>query len=205
MPELEHFTHNHKLICDFTTGAVRHRFKFGGGRGQALPKAVGMKAGKNTNVVDATAGLGGDAFLLASLGAHVTMIERSKQMHDLLQAGIEQAKNHSADMAEIINRMTLIFGDAKDILTELSPEVIVIDPMHPPRNKSALVKQEMRLIRDIVGNDDDKDELLDIALKIAKNRVVLKWPRQAPDISKGHQPSHQIIGKSTRFDVFMRN
>ena len=56
-----------KLICDFTGGAVAHRFRFGGGLGQALPKAVGMKGGKSLLVVDATAGLGRDAFLLASL------------------------------------------------------------------------------------------------------------------------------------------
>jgi len=205
MPDNEQQTHRRKLICDFTTGAVRHRMKFGGGRGQALAKAVGMKSGINPNVVDATAGLGSDAFLLASLGAKVTLIERSRHMHDLLKVGMEKAKYHSEEFSKIINRMTLIFGDAKVVLDDLSPEVVVIDPMHPPRNKSALVKQEMRLIRDIVGNDDDKDELFEVALKTAKNRVVLKWPRLAPDINNQHQPSHQIMGKSTRYDVFMQN
>ena len=81
-----------KLICDFTSGVVAHRFRFGGGRGQALPKAVGMKGGKNPMVVDATAGLGRDAFLLASLGAKVTLIERSPDMHRLLEEGLTRAR-----------------------------------------------------------------------------------------------------------------
>ncbi|MBN2751120.1 MAG: class I SAM-dependent methyltransferase, partial [Rhodospirillaceae bacterium] len=73
-----------RLVCDFTSGSVRHRFLYGGGRGQALPKVVGIKCGKNPSVVDATAGLGRDAFLLASLGATVTLIERVPEIQRLL-------------------------------------------------------------------------------------------------------------------------
>ena len=69
------------LYCDFVGGAVQHRLRFGGGRGQGLPKAAGLKPGINPHIIDATAGLGRDAFLLASFGATVTMIERSTEMH----------------------------------------------------------------------------------------------------------------------------
>jgi len=192
-----------KLVCDFTSGAVNHRYRFGGGRGQTLPKAIGMKSGKSPDVVDATAGLGGDAFLLASLGARVTLIERSPYMYELLQTGMEHAKNKGGDVAEIISRMTLIFGDAIEILPTLSPEVILVDPMHPPRKKSALVKQEMRLIRNIVGTDEDAVLLMKVALATASKRAVLKWPRLAAPMAGIPLPSHQITGKSTRYDVFM--
>jgi len=191
------------LVCDFTGGAVRHRFLFGGGRGQALPKAVGLKGGKNPTIVDATAGLGGDAFLLASLGAEVTLIERSPEMHKLLQDGLAHARDAGGDVAEVVARMTLLFGDAKDLLPTLSPDVVLVDPMHPPRKKSALVKSEMRQIRDIVGTDDDAVELMKVALATARNRVVLKWPRRADFMPGISAPSHQILGKSTRYDVFM--
>ena len=192
-----------KLVCDFTSGTVRHRFLYGGGRGQALPKAVGMKGGKNPMVVDATSGLGGDAFLLASLGATVTLIERSPEMHKLLEEGLANARDAGGDVADVINRMTLLYGDAKDLLPTLSPEVVLVDPMHPPRKKTALVKNEMRLIRKIVGENDDAVDLMKVALATASNRVVLKWPQRASPMEGIREPSHQITGKTTRYDVFM--
>jgi len=191
------------LIVDFVGGAVGHRFRFGGGRGQALPKAVGMKGGVSPSIVDATAGLGRDAFLLASLGAEVTLIERSTQMHQLLEDGIARAQAAGGDIADAIGRMTLLHGDAKDLLPGLSPDVVLVDPMHPPRKKSALVKSEMRLIREIVGTDKDSVELMRVALEFATKRVVLKWPLRADPMADIVAPSHQITGKSTRYDVFM--
>lgn len=193
---------NAELNIDFTSGAVAHRLRFGGGRGQDLPKAVGLKKGACPHVVDATAGLGRDGFLLASLGARVTLIERSAQMHGLLAAALEKAK--SGEMAEIVARMELLHGDAKDVLPALAPEVVLVDPMHPPRGNSALVKQEMRQLREIVGEDPDAVALIGVALEVAQKRVVLKWPRKA-DLPAGlPAPSHQILGKSTRYDVWMR-
>jgi len=192
-----------KLICDFIGGAVAHRFRFGGGRGQALPKAVGMKGGKTPMVVDATAGLGRDAFLLASLGAEVTLIERSPEMHRLLEEGLARAREAGGDVAEVVNRMTLLHGDARDLLSTLSPEVVLVDPMHPPRKKTALVKNEMRLIREIVGGDEDTVQLMKEALATASRRVVLKWPQRADPMEGIRPASHQIVGKSTRYDVFM--
>ena len=191
------------LICDFVGGAVGHRFRYGGGRGQALPKAVGMKGGKNPKVIDATAGLGRDSFLLASLGAEVIMIERSAHMHKLLLEGMKRAKEAGGDIADTIERMTLLHGDSKVLLPTLSPEVILIDPMHPPRTNSSLVKKEMRFTREIVGEDEDSVDLMKIALACASNRVVLKWPRRADPMEGIRAPSHQILGKSTRYDVFM--
>lgn len=192
-----------KLVVDFVGGAVAHRFRFGGGRGQALPKAIGMKSGKTPSVVDATAGLGRDAFLLASLGAQVTMIERSPEMHRLLAEGMERARMAGGEVAEVISRITLLHGDAKELLQDLSPEVVLVDPMHPPRKNSALVKKEMRLIREIVGTDEDSVELMQAALNSASKRVVLKWPQKADPMPGIRAPSHQITGKSTRYDVFM--
>lgn len=191
------------LRVDFVTGAVAHRLRFGGGRGQDLPKAMGLRHGKTPTIIDATAGLGRDAFLLASLGAEVTLIERSAQMHALLADGLQRARDAGELFAEIIARMTLLHGDAKDLLPTLTAESILIDPMHPPRGTSALVKQELRQVREIVGTDDDAADLLRVALQTADNRVVLKWPAKAPPITGVRPCNHQIMGKSTRYDVFM--
>jgi 16S rRNA (guanine1516-N2)-methyltransferase len=192
-----------ELRVDFVTGAVAHRLRFGGGRGQDLPKAMGLRAGKTPTIIDATAGLGRDAFLLASLGAHVTMIERSEKMHELLRDGMERAAREGGEFRDIIDRMTLLRGDARDLLPELSAESILIDPMHPPRKNTALVKRELRQVREIVGTDDDAADLVRVAIKHAQNRVVLKWPAKADPIVGIAPCSHQIRGKSTRYDVFM--
>ncbi len=192
-----------ELRVDFVSGAVAHRLRFGGGRGQALAKAMGLRAGKTPMIVDATAGLGRDAFLLASLGAQVVLIERSEKMHSLLVLGMNRAAKEGGEFREIIGRMTLLKGDAKDLLPQLSGEAILIDPMHPQRKNSALVKRELRQVREIVGTDDDAVDLVRVALKNARNRVVLKWPAKADPIEGIQRCSHQIHGKSTRYDVFM--
>jgi 16S rRNA (guanine1516-N2)-methyltransferase len=192
-----------ELRVDFVNGPVGHRLRFGGGRGQALAKAMGLRAGKTPKIVDATAGLGRDSFLLASLGAQVTMIERSKKMYTLLAQGMDRASHEGSDFQQIIGRMNLLYGDAKELLPELSADAVLIDPMHPPRKNSALVKLELRQVRQIVGADDDAADLIKVALGSAKKRVVLKWPAKADPIKGIHACSHQIIGKSVRYDVFM--
>ena len=193
------------LKCSFIEGPILHRLKYGKGRGQNLAKAVGMKFNKNRNIIDATAGLGYDSFILASLGAKVTLIERSQKMHELLQNGINEGISFGGEIEKIINRMELLFGDSKDILPKLTPEVIMIDTMYKDRKKTALVKNNMRLVREIVGPDSDYIELLKVALNCAKNRVVLKQPRYAEPIKEITKCSHQILGKTIRYDIFMTN
>ena len=191
------------LKCDFLQGAVNHRLHFGGGRGQHLPKAVGMKGGQSPTIIDATAGLGRDAFLLASLGSQVTLIERSDIIHELLAAGMNVARQAGGQHKDIMDRMTLIHGDSITLLPHMQADVVLVDPMHPPRQKSALVKAEMRAIRDIVGGDEDQQLLIETALAMATKRVVLKWPAKAAPLTGLRPASHQIIGKSIRYDVFM--
>lgn len=192
------------LVVDFVGGAVGHRFRSGEGRGQPLAKAAGFSSGVTPDIVDATAGLGRDAFFLAALGARVTLIERSETMHDLIAEGLERARAEGGRYAETVARMTLIHGDSRALLPQLNPQVVLIDPMHPPRDKTALVKKEMRLIRDIVGTDPDSLQLMQVALEAARNRVVLKWPSRAEPMPGLRSPSHQIVGASTRFDVFVK-
>lgn len=191
------------LVIDFVGGAVGHRFRTEQGKKQSLLKAVGFAKGVIPNVVDATAGLGRDAFLMASMGAHVTLIERSPDIHARLQDAMARAAAEGGDYTDIIARMTLLHGNSIDLLPTLAPDVVLVDPMHPPRGNTALVKKEMRILRDIVGVDADQIELMQAALACAKKRVVLKWPIRAAPMPGIRAPSHQIIGKNTRYDVFM--
>lgn len=192
------------LVVDFVGGAVGHRFRSGEGRSQPLARAAGLTRDVMPDIVDATAGLGRDAFLLASLGAKVTLIERSAKMHDLLAEGLARAAAEGGRYAETVARMTLLHGDSRVLLPELRPQVVLVDPMHPPRGNTALVKKEMRQIREIVGRDPDAEELMHVALEAALNRVVLKWPLRAEPLASLRKPSHQILGKSTRYDVFVK-
>src|SRR5690606_33262411 len=112
------------LIVDFVDGAVGHRFRSGEGRGQALAKAVGFARNVVPEIVDATAGLGRDAFLLASLGAKVTLIERSEAMHQLLAEGLARAAREGGRYTETVSRMTLLHGDSRILLPKLKPQVV---------------------------------------------------------------------------------
>ena len=192
------------LKCSFIEGSILHRLKYGKGRGLNLAKAVGMKSNKNRTIVDATAGLGYDSFILASLGANVTLIERSEIMYNLLQDGVSEAESYGGEISKIISRMSLILGDSKIILPDLSPEVILIDTMYKDRKKTALVKNNMRLVREIVGSDNDYIELIEVAMTQASNRVVIKQPRYANPINGIRPYSHQIMGKTIRYDVYMK-
>nr|WP_050720503.1 class I SAM-dependent methyltransferase [Aeromonas tecta] len=192
------------VYVDFVEGAVAHRRKFGGGRGQSIAKAVGLKAGAMPTVVDATAGLGRDAFVLASLGCKVTLIERSPVVAALLQDGLVRAAQDPEIGGWVRERMHLLQGPAVDNLLALSerPDVIYLDPMFPHKQKSALVKKEMRVFQSLVGPDLDADALLPAALKMADKRVVVKRPDYAGWLNE-HKPSMAIETKSNRFDVYV--
>lgn len=190
-------------ICvDFVDGATAHRRKFGGGRGQDIAKAVGLKHGFTPNVLDATAGLGRDAFVLATLGCNVTMMERMPIVAALLEDGLERAKL-STEINDITERMSLINASSIENMTLAEPpDVIYLDPMYPHREKSAAVKKEMRVFQSLVGEDLDADNLLAPAIALAKYRVVVKRPSYAPPLA-GKAPSTSINMKKNRFDVYV--
>lgn len=197
------------IRAEFTEGAVDHRRKFGGGKGQMIAKAVGIKAGVLPHVLDVTAGLGKDAFVLASLGCRVQLLERSPVVHALLADGLERANLIAAaqdhDLLNILQRMKLLALDSRDYLAGLAeaerPDVIYLDPMFPEREKTADVKKEMRAFHQIVGKDEDAGDLLHFALRSARYRVVVKRPRKAPFLG-GQAPSYQLEGKSSRYDIY---
>jgi 16S rRNA (guanine1516-N2)-methyltransferase len=192
-----------KLHLDFVGGAVGYRFRRGSGRDHPLVKAAGFKKEPIPTVVDATAGLGRDAFLLASIGANVVLLERSPEVHALLRDGLARASAASPELAGIVARMTLIHGDARDYLLQLRPDVVIVDPMHPQRKNSALVKMDMRLLSGLVGADPDAPDLMRVALASALERVVLKWPARAAPLMESPKPSHQVSGKTIRYEVFL--
>ncbi|MCU1724075.1 class I SAM-dependent methyltransferase [Pseudomonas sp. 5P_5.1_Bac1] len=188
---------------DFVEGAAAHRRVYGGGSGQMIAKAVGIAQGVRPQVLDATAGLGKDAFVLASLGCQMQLIERQPLVAALLEDGLARAAG-DAEVGAIVARMNLLHGNAIERMRDWqgeAPQVIYLDPMFPHRDKSALVKKEMRVFRPLVGDDLDAPALLEAALALATHRVVVKRPRKAPIID-GPKPSHSLEGKSSRYDIY---
>ncbi len=193
------------VYVDFVGGALGHRRRFGGGRGQPLARAVGMQRGRSPRILDATAGLARDAFVLASLGSEVTLCERSPVLAALIGDGLRRALLDS-EVAAIARRMTLQPTDAADWLAELAPEqrpeVIYLDPMYPAGKDTVLVKKEMQTLQRLLGPDRDSGRLFEIALATAVRRVVVKRPKRAAWLL-GRRPSVSVESRKTRYDIYL--
>jgi len=168
-------------------------------RRQPLARALGKKA---RTVVDATAGYCQDALLFALMGYRTTAIERSPVVMALARDGLRRLTACAGITLD--KRLRLIEGDGRVLLSSITPppEVIYLDPMFPPkRKKSAAVKKEMRLLRELVGDDPDAQELLEISRRVALDRVVVKRPDDAPPLAP--DPSMSFAGKLVRYDVYL--
>lgn len=184
-----------RLYVNFLANNITYRQQHGGGTKEPLARAVGVKPNIRPSILDATAGLGVDSYLLAGLGCNVHMIERSPFLAALLQDGLDRAA---------VNNPVLLCGEAITLMAEdeNKADTIYLDPMYPHRSKSALNKQEMRIIREIVGEDTDADKVFLVAMEYAVKRVVVKRPKGAPLLCE-QTPNHVIKMKNSRFDVYM--
>ena len=190
------------LVIDFATGKLNYRLAHRSFKNELLAKACGLKSLKNPTVLDTTAGLGRDAFMLASFGCRVTLLERHKIIAALLQDGLTRG-SQDPNIADIINRMQLVVTDAKHYCLEPPHafDIVYIDPMFPAKTKSALAKKEMQIFQSLL-TDEDTDELFKTAKTCARSRVVVKRSLQSDFL--GHEkPNHVIEGKSHRFDVYL--
>ena len=185
--------------CDLSAVSLR------GGRSEARAMPVAKAMGEVRTVVDATAGLLGDAFLLAAAGFRVIAIERSAAVFALSEDGLARARRDARLSALIGDRLELVRADARSWLeahagTADAPDAVLIDPMFPPKRKrSALPRKEMVVLREAVGSDADAAELLEVARKCARQRVVLKRGDDAEELAK---PDWTVGGTTVRFDVW---
>lgn len=194
-----------EVLVDFASEALTFRRLHGGGKKEAIAKAIGLKGQTSLNVLDATAGLGRDAFVLASLGCTMQLIERSPVVAALLADGLQRAAQDAELAAWLPPRISLQHGIAVDIMSAWQgarPDVVYLDPMFPHRKKSAAVKKEMRLFQQLLGPDEDADSLLAPALKLALKRVVVKRPAGAPYLAQ-QKPQIEMQGKANRFDIYL--
>jgi 16S rRNA (guanine1516-N2)-methyltransferase len=194
------------LTIDFLSGPTYYRYLHDRRISQPLAKAVGIKRGFRPTIADATAGFGEDCFVLAALGCRVTMIERSPLICALLKNAIARCSTNPRVASIFEHNVTLLPGDSRVALTDANQQfdTIYLDPMYPMSQKSALNKQRMRLLRELVGDDHDDAELLHISLKRAARRVAVKRPAKAPFLA-ALEPSYSLRSKSSRFDIYLTN
>jgi 16S rRNA (guanine1516-N2)-methyltransferase len=195
---------------DFLDGTLQYRVRTSGKR-QGLGKAVGLDKAAGIHVLDATAGLGRDAFVLAALGCEVSLMERSPLVHALLQDGFQRARRDGdAAVQEILDRMHLLHGDSRERFAAIArgeapqPDVIYLDPMFPPRSKSASVKKDIALLHTLLGAEEDFAGLFAAALPCAKHRVVVKRPGSKHDPALP-QPAFVVEGKAAHFEVYVNS
>lgn len=192
------------IFVDFLQRSTLNRVEQS--RSLSLIKACKPCAG--LKILDATAGFGRDAFVLASMGAKVLMLERSPILVALLRDGLLRLENTIINpkdgLFNIVNNLSLVYSEALSYISNLKdsdfPDVIYLDPMHPARKKSALVKKEMQLLQNILGTDENFKDLLINSISKAKQRVVVKWPQKLQPLIKPH---YSIPGKTIRFDIFI--
>lgn len=193
------------FYVDFVTGAMGYRKRKLSLKNELIGKAVAIKSKFDLRVVDATAGFGRDAFILAQLGCPVCMLERNPVVALLLEDGIKRAARDNV-CNEVIERMELISVDAASFLTAINqaeqPDVVYLDPMFPERRKAAKVKKEMQLLQGLLGSHDGQPGLLSLARTRAGKKVVVKRPAKAPCL-ENQSPDYSVKGKSSRFDIYL--
>ncbi|MDV6316626.1 class I SAM-dependent methyltransferase [Idiomarina sp. HP20-50] len=194
------------LVVDFHQGKAAYRAQHTQLKNEAIAKAVGVGGKLQPSVLDATAGLGRDAFVLAGLGCDLQLIERHPVVAALLDNGLQRAQQEADFIGETCQRMHLIGTDnlftGKGFTHE--PDVVYLDPMYPKTGKQkAQVKKDMQMFQQLVGSDEDADNLLEPSIARAKYRVVVKRPNSAPFLAE-REPNSQIKSKKHRFDVYIK-
>jgi len=194
------------VYVDFLEGKADFRRRYGNCRDEGVVRAVASKRNRTPTVLDATCGLGRDAFVLASHGCRVTLVERQPVLATLLADGLARATLDTTVGQIVAEKMQLLLTDSRTLMRELPdarrPEVIYLDPMYPPRDKSALAKKEMMILRMLVGADEDSADLLAAARICATTRVVVKRPAWAEPLA-GIKPELVQGSGAHRFDIYL--
>lgn len=192
------------------------RLKRANPKNELIARACQIKQQLNPaiKIIDATAGLGHDSLLMASLGAEVILLERHPILFALLESAKKQAERHDF-LGKITQRITVIHQDSAQYLTEIAQDqadVVYLDPMFPARDhnqksekKQAQVKKQMQLLHLLLPEDGEMDlgdALLDLAKSKVK-RVIVKRPKHATFLD-GQTPNHQWQGDAIRFDAYFQ-
>lgn len=194
----------------------------------SLPSSPAVES--HNTVIDATAGLGQDSFLLAAAGFSVEMYEQDPIIAALLQDALERGSKNAA-LATVISNMHLYKQDSVSALKDHAyalgithpsgeaqspiadndsfaqtnlrkPEVIYLDPMFPARTKSAAVKKKFQLLHQLEHPCENEIELFEAAQMLRPHKIVVKRMLKGPYLAN-KKPSYSIKGKAIRYDCYV--
>ena len=206
------------FTCDFDDGALQNRILAQSTNRSPLLKALGFSPGDKDRqgklkLLDATAGLAEDSFLMAHFADHVTVVERSPLLHVILEDGLMRAKEsmnyitrHTAEKIKLeeCGDSICLFEKLLEQHPTTYPDVVFLDPMHEEKyGKAALPKFKIQLARKLVGRGNEKDHqlLLEKAIPIARQRVVFKRPITA--LLDPKTTFSVTGGRAVRYDVYI--
>ena len=191
----------HVIRGDFTRMA--QRLKPHNLNRELLVRAAKVKGVDDPVAVDATAGIGEDALLLAAAGFRVRLYERNPTIAALLEDALERAAN-VPELAGAISRMQLEKTDSEPALRQLGfrPDVVLLDPMFPSRQKSAAVKKKLQALQQLEEPCKDEGALLDAAIAAGPRKIVVKRPAKGPWLAS-RKPDYALSGKAIRFDCYI--
>jgi 16S rRNA (guanine1516-N2)-methyltransferase len=194
------------LVVDFVAGEMGFKLRRGGfGRNHLLARAVGIKD-RPQFVLDATAGFCNDSLLLRYLGLRVLALEKNPIVFSLVEDALLRAQRTEHFMPHLFtHNFQFCNQDALEVMAEwkgVPPEVVYLDPMFPPRQKSSLVKKKMQVLQALLGEDQQETEkLIGLAMGLASQRVVVKRPKNSNPLQEN--PTFQFVGKSIRYDMYL--
>lgn len=158
---------------------------------------------KNPKAIDATAGMGEDAFLIAANGYDVTLHEQNPVIALLLKDAIRRAKKQP-ELKDIASRMHVIEGDSVELLSNrIDPvDIIYLDPMFPGKQKNSLTNKKLQLIQNMEAPCSTEHELFDSAIKANPSKIIVKRPLKAPFLAE-RKPNYSLDGKAIRYDCYI--
>ena len=191
------------LSIDFTDKKFYMRTQTGKNN-DILFKAIKLNKHQNITVLDGTTGLGRDAFMLASYGFKISLLERNRLLHLMLTDAIA---NLSVDpkLSAVADNITLFpvrHNMQDEIRLHKKYDVVYLDPMFPVTKNLSLAKKEAQFLQHIVGCDSDQDALLKPAMQLADKKVVVKRASSSCFLA-GDRPSYSVKGNSVRFDIYL--
>jgi 16S rRNA (guanine1516-N2)-methyltransferase len=200
-----------QVILKNTTGEMSYNHNFTDSqfinrlkqKNQALFKACDNKQKSIKTVLDITAGWGIDAFLLASKGKEITMIEQNSELVACIQYALSKATEHPSTR-DITQRINVINVNALEYLRSYEGEpddCIYLDPMFPERKSHAQSGKDLQILQAITCNTD-LEACMDLALNLATKRVVVKRPLKSGNFAE-LTPDLTYREKSVRFDVYL--
>ena len=192
------------LRGDFS--GMRKRLRTGNLQKELLVRAVRIRGQEKITVLDAAAGMGEDALIMAASGCRVILYEKDPVIAALLRNAIERASDDPS-LAEIVKRMEFHEGDSIEAMREMKTkvDVVYLDPMFPEKKKNSLTKKKFQLLHYLESPCEEEESLLEAAIGAEPARIVIKRPLKGPWLA-GRKPAFSFKGKAIRYDclVFAR-